>query len=68
MTDQPQEERSLRTTRAGFRDFDTALLYMRQRFNAEYRISEGVQIIMEQEPGGTWSVVLSGARFVDDDS
>jgi hypothetical protein len=62
---QPNEERSLRTVRSGFSAFTRALDYVSLLFAAEYEDAQGVQAIIEQEPEGTWSVMIYGTRSVD---
>lgn len=61
---QPIEERSVRTVRSGFINIHTALDYVSLLYEAEYKDSEGVQVILEQDEVGVWSVVMFGTRSV----
>lgn len=56
------EERSVRSVRSGFADFNTALAYVVQRFDREYRDATNVQVVIEQMPEGGWSAMIYGSH------
>lgn len=59
------EDRLVRTVRTGFKDFDTALAFAVNRYDAELRGASGVQVIIEQDGEGGWSAIVSGTHQQD---
>lgn len=59
-----QEDRFLRIVSTGHSNVDAGLQWATVTWHREFVMARDVQVVADEQPGGTWTVVISGA-FID---